>query len=177
MVRPGRIKRDLIPNQTKGLPIEEGKQYEIRVSKNLKDADGMSLMNPYSKMIYVFGRDIHSPKIDDWNIQTPPAGTKKALIIDFKEPLDAILTLEAFQINTQEQRPITGTFELNQNENQLSFSPDNPWVKGNYTITVDSILEDLAGNNLNRLFDENLSLKTTNKTTSNVYRLKFIVDF
>ena len=172
---PGRIKRDLIPNKEKGLPIEAGKKYELTVSTNLKDADGIPLTKSYYKTLYVVGRDTQSPNIKDWEIHEAKAGTEEALTIDFNEPLDAVLATESFQIDTRGE-PIQGTFKLNHEEQQLVFYPDTAWAKGDYKITVISILEDLAGNNLNRLFDENLSLKKADSPADKTHVLSFAID-
>ena len=38
----------------------------------------------------------------------------------------------------------------------MRFYPAEPWNTGNYMIEVEGRLEDLAGNNLNRLFEKDL---------------------
>ena len=173
---PGRIKRDLIPNKEKGLPIEEGKEYEITVTTDLKDADGIPLATNYSKTLYVAARDTHSPRLKDWSIHRPNAVTKEALTIRFKEPLDAVLAVETIRINTENKEAVPGKFKLEQKERLLTFDPDTAWIQGNYEISVEPILEDLAGNNLNRLFDQNLSEKTNTNSIVKVYKLVFTVD-
>ncbi|MDC0008310.1 Ig-like domain-containing protein [bacterium] len=174
---PGRIKRDLIPNQEKGLPIEKGKEYEISVTTDLKDADGIPLGKNYSKMLYVTTRDTHSPNIKDWKIRVPMAGTNEALIIDFNEPLDAVLAKETIQIFTNKKQALNGIYKVDQNERQVRFYPNSPWARGKYLIRVDAILEDLAGNNLNRLFDQNLSQKTATSNTTKAHELEFAIEF
>ena len=173
---PGRIKRDLIPNQEKGLPIEEGKEYEITVTTDVKDADGMPLAKTHTKTLYVAARDSHSPRVKDWSIHRPTAVTKEALTIYFKEPLDAVLAVETIRINTENKEAVPGKFKLEQKERLLNFYPDIAWVQGNYEISVEPILEDLAGNNLNRLFDQNLSEKTAANDIAKAYKLVFTVD-
>jgi len=38
-------------------------------------------------------------------------------------------------------------------ETRWEFLPEQPWQTGDYRIEINSALEDLAGNKLNRLFD------------------------
>lgn len=155
---PGRIKRDLIPNKEKGLPIEAGKEYLVQVGTDFKDADGISLATGYSKKIYVAARDAKKPTVEGWELSIPKEGTNEALRIDFKEPLDAILAKESIAIYTTSTNDLVqGNFKLMPYEQQLAFYPDAHWVKGDYYIEAASRLEDLAGNNLNHLFDKDIT--------------------
>ena len=43
-----------------------------------------------------------------------------------------------------------------QRRSELIFKPDLDWKVGDYELLIDSKLEDLAGNNLNHLFDKDL---------------------
>ena len=38
-------------------------------------------------------------------------------------------------------------------ETRFSFQPSRPWLPGTYTIEVSPLLEDVAGNRVNRAFD------------------------
>jgi hypothetical protein len=38
-------------------------------------------------------------------------------------------------------------------ETRWAFAPSSAWKRGGYTLRVDTELEDLAGNNLRKLFD------------------------
>ena len=51
---PGRIKKDLIPNKEKGIPIEDGSKYTITISKDLEDQEGKH----FGKRVYevIFNR-------------------------------------------------------------------------------------------------------------------------
>ena len=173
---PGRIKNGLIPNQEKGLPIKKGTEYEITINMKLKDADRIPLANTYSKTFYVDARDELSPDIAHWKIFTPKAGTRNALTIDFKEPLDAMLAEETIDIFSIAKQAIIGTYKLANHQRRLTFVPDTDWAKGDYRIFINPILEDLAGNNLNRLFDEDLTIKKDSSTTKKDFELIFTVD-
>ena len=158
---PGRIKTDLIPNKERGLPIIEGKDYRLEIAAEWKDYTGVPLGVPYQKTFHVETRDTQSPDIRSWGILPPKAGSLEVLRIQFQEVMDAVLSKEVIKIYNKEGQEIAGVFLLEDNEKELSFKPENTWKSGGYYILVDAKLEDLAGNNLNRLFDTDLTVKTT----------------
>ena len=149
---PGRIKTDLIPNNKKGLPLRKGNNYQLIIDKKWQDAQGIALDSTYTKKLYVTHKDTVTPKSVSWTITSPKSATKTPLLINFHESLDALLLLETITIVNSQKKPIKGIFELGNNEKSLSFSPSQPWGKGDYTIKIEGILEDLAANNLNAPF-------------------------
>ncbi|WP_422104501.1 hypothetical protein [Winogradskyella sp.] len=168
---PGRIKTDLIPNKEKGLPILKGHTYKLVISSGWKDSQGIPLATSYEKLFFVVDRDSKQPNIKTWKLE---AQTDR-LIIHFHEPLDAILAKESFNIKNVEGKTVSGIFELAQNEQILEFYPEQPFKSENYMIYVDSQLEDLAGNNLNHLFDHDV-LKGSARDTLEVKTLSFTID-
>ena len=52
-----------------------------------------------------------------------------------------------------EVKGVAGTAAVARNETQWRFTPNQPWRTGDYTLTVDNALEDLAGNRIGRPFD------------------------
>jgi hypothetical protein len=67
---------------------------------------------------------------------------------------------------------VEGVIETAVKETVLHFTPVAAWETGDYTIEIESRLEDLAGNNLNRLFDKDLTKKSTN-TEKALYKITF----
>ncbi len=153
---PGRIKTDLIPNKEKGLPIRENKEYLIQVNATWRSANGTPLKRTYEKHLYVSARDDRSPKVSDWKIKRPKIGTRDMLKIDFNESLDAMLLRETIQFYTTKGEILKGKIKLQNKEQGISFYPDESWKKGDYKIQIAAKLEDLAGNNLNHVFDRDL---------------------
>ncbi|AOW19740.1 hypothetical protein [Urechidicola croceus] len=153
---PGRLKTDLIPNKNMGLPLNNGSKYTITISNLMRNANGIMLSQEYSKSIYVTHRDNNKPTIENWSINNVKPLTLEPLLIHFNETLDAILLRECINIYLNENL-IEGKFELKNNEKSISFLPNIKWKTGNYTIYIATKLEDLAGNNLNHLFDRDLS--------------------
>jgi hypothetical protein len=173
---PGRIKTGLIPNKKMGLPILAGNRYVVKVDKSWEDADGNQLKQDYFKTLDVGLRDKERPSEKNWEIIIPRCGTKGPLAIDFKEPLDAMLSGESFDIYKFENNLMDGKFKLKNNEEVLLFYPDSLWTRGAYKILVASRLEDLAGNNLNQLFDEDLELTSATDQFSPIRTISFFIN-
>ena len=70
---------------------------------------------------------------------------------------------------------LDGSIEVVGNEKLLKFVADKPWVSGNYRVRIYSKLEDLAGNNLNKLFDRDLALETKSPSEQEFYWMEFEV--
>lgn len=173
---PGRIKTDLIPNREQGLPLKKGNGYTITVDKKWKTATGQELTETYHKQWMVIAPDTLKPDVENWKVDTPASNSDKALAIHFNEPLDHELAQESIGIHGSNGKPIPGDWELNKWGTTLRFTPSRIWKKGNYEIVVNPKLEDFAGNNLNRLFDENLGNTPKVISDQNDYRIDFTID-
>ncbi len=160
---PGRIKRDLIPNKKMGNPLKSGSSYTLIVSNNWKSAAGLALQQTFTKQFVVTERDGTSPDINQWKILLPAAATNQPLQVFFNEPLDYFLLQETIQVMDNLNNKVAGKLVIDKEEKSIKFIPADNWHKGVYTIQVQSILEDAAGNNLNRLFDRDTWLKNAKK--------------
>jgi len=156
---PGRIKRDLQPNLIMGAPLQKGSIYQVLLNNHWRDIDGDSLADDYQKEFLVGSRDSLSPDPGLWTIYELKSGSTQPLKIDLHESLDYVLLKNAIRIVDSKGSNVMGTLAPEDRETVLSFIPSVPWNKGEYTIEIESRLEDLAGNNLNRLFDKDLTKK------------------
>ena len=150
---PGRIKRDLIPNQKMGTPLKQGERYTLVVNSKWKDIDGLSLKKTVEKEFYVTSRDSLSPDPTRWKLELPRPHTRDAFVIRFDQPLDYSLITSSLTIVNDREEKLNGHWKTEKEEKQITFIPLQSWGPGNYTLHVSSRLEDLAGNNLNRPFD------------------------
>jgi hypothetical protein len=171
---PGRIKRDLQPNITMGPPLRQGEHYELIVQKDWRDAAGGSLVKPFQKNFVVGVRDSVSPDPAKWTMYLPNAGTRYPLTIQLHEPLDYILLINTFRVVDNTNNTVPVNIIIQQNERELSFMPVADWKPGKYVIEIESRLEDLAGNNLTRLFDNDLSKQQTHKQ-QDVFKKAFTI--
>lgn len=172
---PGRIKRDLIPNRMLGAPLKKNGSYQIMVSKDWTDGSGNSLKQPFTKSFITTNRDSLSPDPDRWKISLPQKGTSEALKIDFQEPLDHGLLLETLSVKNEKGENISGKWAIVNKEKTGLFYPDQKWVSGKYVLSIETKLEDLAGNNLNRPFDRNITKKEHNKNLGDFAEISFQV--
>ena len=157
------------------MPILNGNGYSLTVKKELKSAKGVMMTADYVKNFEVTVRDNQKPDIGRWELQLPTNGTAQELSINLNETLDALLLLETISIYYKDQE-IKGEFNLSNTETMLRFRPYQNWEAGEYTIIIDSILEDLAGNNLNRLFDNDIHTESHESTESPYKSTSFRID-
>ena len=157
---PGRIKRDLQPNKVLGPPLVRDTKYQLIIQKDWRDANGTELANGYQKNFITTLRDSLSPIPENWNVDIPKVGTKGPLKIFLYESLDYILLKNTVRVIDENDHSVPGTIDVSAKEFILYFTPSAAWKQGNYTIEIESRLEDLAGNNLNRLFDNDLAHQT-----------------
>ena len=87
---PGRIKRDLEPNLTLGLPLRDGESYILEIDGAWRDGSGRRLAEGFSKAFSVGGADRASPDPDTWVVSAPTAGSRDPLELVFPEPRPAI---------------------------------------------------------------------------------------
>ena len=169
---PGRIKTDLIPNKEKGLPIQKGNTYSIRFSNNWRSAEGVELKKSYTKTIEVTEKDKRMPTLTDWKFSLPRVLSRSKLSISFPEAMDAVLLSESVRILDAKEVQKPGIFLLGKSEKELIFQPYDSWEKGDYTLEVKSILEDLGGNNLNGLFDRDITSSVRDSSRTKVIKFR-----
>lgn len=172
---PGRIKRDLQPNEKLGPPLKEGESYSLMIDAGWPSKEGKQLRKPYAKKFFATHRDEVSPDPRLWRISTPKAGSTDPLRVQLKEALDALLLTEAVSVMSEHGENISGEYSTSNEETMLSFVPDAAWRPGSYQILCEPRLEDLAGNNLDRLFDVDLT-KQSKGGENDVYRIPFTIE-
>jgi len=173
---PGRIKRDLIPNKTLGTPLQQGSHYTFIVDGSWQDTQGSTLPGPYHKLFFVLHRDSLSPDPRQWNVYTPAAGTSEELDINLGSALDYSLLNTTLRIENERHEFIAGQWGTGDEEKNILFLPEKSWERGKYTLLIQTRLEDLAGNNINRLFEVDVRTETKSKTTADVVTISFEIN-
>lgn len=153
---PGRIKRGLHLNQKLGNPLKMNETYQVAVSPAWKDQMGLKLSIKYTKPFVAGKRDEQAPNIQEWQLLLPEVGTVDPLRINIPESLDYYLLSETIGIVDQNDSPVKGEISVEAKAQQVIFLPSKPWKAQPYRMQVDARLEDLAGNNLNRVFDRDM---------------------
>ena len=121
---PGRVKRDLIPNQLLGPPLLEQTQYVLHISRKWPDQEGFPLATNYSKTFWVRADDRIKPVVDHWQLDLPIKGTLSPLTIHFGESIDEVLSTRCIQVFDKNNQSIGGKSRLQEQESQWVFFPD-----------------------------------------------------
>ena len=152
---PGRIKRGLVPTNEIGSPIVEGKHYKLVIDRDWHDAQGARLVEGFEKVFTGGPSDRTPPEPKRWNVIAPKAGTAEPLIVEFPKPMDYALLQRMLGVPG-----VAGSIAVDRDETRWSFTPNAPWKAGAYRVIADNLLEDIAGNHLDRAFDVDLQQKS-----------------
>jgi hypothetical protein len=163
---PGRIKRGLRANLELGPPLVEGQRYALVVGAGWRDATGRPLGASFSKPFTVVAADRTSPTVDGWEVDTPRAGTRLPLVLRFPEMLDRALLSSAITAAEASGRLVRGEIDVAPGEQTWRLTPETAWREGNYELRVSSELEDVAGNNLRRVFDLDMAQDVDARTSA-----------
>jgi hypothetical protein len=150
---PGRVKRDLLPNQEVGTPLHDGGAYTLVVDRDWQDAQGKALAGEARKTFRVGPADHEPPRVSDWQLSRPRAGTRDPLVARFAEALDRALLESVLEVRDSSGAPVPGVITVEAGETRWRFTPREPWSAGGYSLRTAMILEDLAGNSLGRRFE------------------------
>lgn len=155
-IHPGRIKQGVNLREELGTVLKPNQTYTLRITAKLKSAQGQPLEKEYRKTFTTTEVDSNRPLPQEWNLIVPDGGTRDALKIAFPESLDRHLLTRCLKIEDQEGRSLEGQISLDKQESRWNFTPNQPWQAAKYRLQVHPILEDLAGNTPERIFDTDL---------------------
>ena len=155
---PGRIKRDLRSNIDLGTPLQEGERYHLMIDSTWRDVHGNALEKSITKTFFVTVADRTKVSPQHWKVVSPIAGSLDDVVISFDRPMDHALALK--YISIKGLSGVVSGHAQTVGDAVWKFTPDDPWLKGEYVIEISPLLEDVAGNNLNNVFDLDLSKET-----------------
>lgn len=151
---PGRIKRGLHAREELGAPLTEGGLMTVVVASGYEDAWGQALETTVRKQYRVTAADRVSPVIEDRHLGLPLVGGQDPLWLRFDEPLDKALLARWVLVLDEAGVEIPGSTVIAQDGRSWRFVPLRPWENDVYKLQIHPRIEDLAGNRLDRLFDE-----------------------
>ena len=154
---PGRIKRGLHPNEQLGQPLIKGQHYTLSVSAAWKDIDGVSLSSAYKKTFTVVRRDSLAPDVSAWRIDPPGANTTERVCVNFPESMDYALLHATLRVTDETGVAVPGQWTVDLDETRACFKPISSWARGIYSLQIETRLEDVAGNNINRAFEVDIA--------------------
>jgi hypothetical protein len=149
---PGRVKRGIQPNLDLGRALVSGRRYSIAVDAAWADAEGRPLAEGYRRSFVAGPARESALTLDDWQISSPTAGSRDAIVVTAPAALDHALFGRTVGISHAET-PISGRVEVTRAETEWRFTPDDAWRRIPYELVVLSALEDPAGNRIGRAFE------------------------
>lgn len=170
---PGRVKRGLKPREELGPVLEEEKSYTLVIDNQWLDANGKPLKDSHRKFFSVGQPDDQPPDPKTWKIEPPADGTRKPLCVVFPKPMEHALLERTIQVADAKGNKLAGTITVANEEKLWCFAPAQSWQAGKYTLVVDKILEDLAGNSIGRPFEVDVLHPMRQKVQSEFVKLPF----
>ena len=150
---PGRVKRGVRTNVEFGAPLVAGRRYRLVIDDGWTDGTGARLASRFEHAFEVVEADRRSPEPEAWRLTAPAASTRAPLQVSFGEPLDHALATGTLALLDPDGERVPGSTTLAEGDSTWTFTPAFPWLAGDYTLRVAGALEDLAGNNVVRVFD------------------------
>jgi hypothetical protein len=183
LIDPGRIKRGVKPLEDVGPVFEAGRSYSLSVDAAMRDAHGRPLRSAFEKRFRVGPADRVPPDAQRWKVRAPTHGTREPLIVSFDEPMDRALAQRLIRVvagpgdtaNSGEASgpAIDGEVSLGSEEREWRFVPAQPWRRGPHHLAVTATIEDLAGNNIGKLFDVDVFTDVSRRIEHPSVRLAF----
>ena len=141
-VHPGRVKTGLALGDQFGPVLEEGKSYTLEVLPGMKSRSGRPLEGRFARALTVGPPDQRSPDLARWTLSPHP--DRLEIVCDEwldHAGLEDFVRVEGVPGRCRVEGP------------RVTFTPERGFPPGDYRLTVDARLEDLAGNNFIKPFE------------------------
>jgi hypothetical protein len=150
---PGRIKRGLEPNREMGPPLVAGHRYTLVIDSTWQDGADQPLAREFRRSFQAIPDERRPVDLKTWRIISPQAAGRQPLQTIFPRPMDRALLDHMIAVVDGHGQKMEGAIAVDRQEQRWQFTPANPWKPGVYQLRVDTALEDLAGNKVDRPFD------------------------
>lgn len=149
---PGRVKREILPNRDMGRALHDGNGITIVVKRDWPDAHGLPLTTEYRRRYRIGAAEDRALSTMEWHVTPPAAGSRDAVTVTFPKPLDYGLLQRSLSVG-RGSASMRGEVRIAAGETGWQFVPESEWQRGPYILTVQPILEDVAGNRIGRAFE------------------------
>ena len=151
---PGRQKTGVNLNEEEGPVLRENTKHTLVIANSWRSMSGVALGENVRFDFQVGPPDHEMPMMEKWQIMAPKSGTREPLSVRFDEPLDPAMLASALSVHLgAESVPI----EIEVDGLNWHAIPAQSWTTGSYELRADPNLEDLAGNNLTKPFEVDVS--------------------
>jgi hypothetical protein len=150
---PGRQKTGVNLNEEEGPVLKADSRGTLVVDGRWRSTAGAALGEDVRFEFETGPADHQMPGMKHWKITTPRAGSLEPLVVRFDEPLDPAMLTQALRVQQKGgQKAVRVTVPASGQEWRAV--PLAAWQAGDHELLADPLLEDLAGNSLTRLFEE-----------------------
>ena len=156
-IHPGRVKRGVNLREEFGPVLRPGKAYTLLVDATLRDAAGQPLAREFRHRFRTSTEAHARLDLAAWTLEAPSAGTRDPLRVVATMPLDAAVARRALHVRNSGGEEMPGVAALADDGRIWTFTPRDPWPATPLQYVADPWLEDLAGNTLARVFDDDLT--------------------
>lgn len=126
--------------------LEEGNTYRLRIKPGWRDLNGQPLQVGYEKEFVVSAPLLDRVPVSGWRIVQPTHGSREPLIIEFPRSMDHALLQSRLSLFDPRGRYLDGRVVIGAEERVWEFHPSREWLAGEYSLLVDTDLQDVAGN-------------------------------
>lgn len=155
-IHPGRVKQGVNLREEFGPVLKPGRTYSLIVDASVQDQSGQPLVKEYRREFRTSAEEHSLVQPREWKVSSPRMGTRDALRVDLRKPLDHALLLRCLEVHKQTGM-LSGVWKTDRDDSVVVFRPAADWTAGEHQLVVDGILEDLAGNTPLRVFDTDLT--------------------
>lgn len=153
LMDPGRVKRGLVPREQDGPILVEGQKYWLTILAAWPDSEGIPMVKPFVKTFSVGPEDFTQPDPTNWRLIPPRAKTLEPFTFEFPEPLDHATFARGVTLENGKGEVVRGDITFSADERRAHFTPLKQWKVGLFDLRISNVIEDLAGNSIERAFE------------------------
>lgn len=158
-IHPGRIKEGVNLREEEGPVLVPNRRYTLVIGGKTLDAKGQPLGLAFTKQFTTTAEDHERIDISRWSLRPPESNSRSPLRLELPKALDRHLLARCLRVNDAQGKQLEGAVEVLEGERAWQFTPVIPWRAEKYTVDIDGVLEDQAGNTPLRRFDNELKDK------------------
>ncbi|MEM9984334.1 MAG: hypothetical protein AAF804_04500, partial [Bacteroidota bacterium] len=126
------------------------------IASPLQGNNGKPLLQTYHKHFFTMPDDRVRPSLDGLVLDLPDPNSQEPLMLNFREAMDWGALENKVWVEFAGQTFPT-TLQATPQDSLFALIPQQAWQAGDYHLHFEASIEDLAGNNLLRLFDQDVT--------------------